>query len=63
MSLTHENSDRLGAGGSGLSDLNITVWGKAISLPFSMLNPYLAALGNVLLAVSFLLALRIVARG
>lgn len=58
-----DSSDALGAGGSGLSDLNITVWGKAISLPFSMLNSYLAALGNVLLAVSFLIALRIVARG
>lgn len=58
-----DSSDALGAGGAGLSDLSITVWGKAISLPFSMLNSYLAALGNVLLAVSFLLALRIVARG
>ena len=58
-----DSSDALGAGGYGLSDLPITVWGKAYSLPLSMLNPYLAALGNVLLAVSFLLALRIVARG
>lgn len=58
-----DSSDALGAGASGVADLNVTVWGKAVSLPFSMLNPYLAALGNVLLAVSFLLALRIVARG
>ena len=58
-----DSSDALGAGSSGVSDLNVTVWGKAVTLPFSMVNPYLAALGNVLLAVSFLLALRIVARG
>lgn len=58
-----DSSDALGGGSAGLSDLNVTVWGQSISLPISMLNPYLAALGNVLLAVSFLLALRIVARG
>ena len=58
-----DSTDSLGAGASGVADLNVTVWGQSVSLPFSMLNPYLAALGNVLLAVSFLLALRIVARG
>ncbi|MBH2042675.1 MAG: hypothetical protein I8H87_03875 [Comamonadaceae bacterium] len=58
-----DSSDALGAGSSGVADLNVTVWGTSVTLPFSMLNPYLAALGNVLLAVSFLIALRIVARG
>ena len=58
-----DSSDALGASSAGVSDLNVTVWGQSISLPFSMLNPYLSQLGNVLLAVSFLLALRIVARG
>jgi len=58
-----DTSDALSAGSAGVSDLNVTVWGQSITLPFSMLNPYLAQLGNVLLAVSFLLALRIVARG
>jgi len=58
-----DSSDALGASSAGVADLNVTVWGQSISLPFSMLNPYLAQLGNVLLAVSFLLALRIVARG
>lgn len=58
-----DSSDALGASAAGVADLNVTVWGRSISLPFSMLNPYLAQLGNVLLAVSFLLALRIVARG
>jgi hypothetical protein len=58
-----DSSDALGASAAGVADLNVTVWGQSITLPFSMLNPYLAQLGNVLLAVSFLLALRIVARG
>lgn len=57
------SSDALGAGASGVPDLNVTVWGQSISLPFSQLNPYLAHLGNILLAVSFLLAVRIVTRG
>lgn len=56
-------TDALGAGGAGLSDLSLTVWNQQVTLPLSMLNQYLAALGNVLLAVSFLLAFRIVARG
>ena len=58
-----DTSDALGAGSAGVSDLIVTVWGKSITLPFSMLNPYLEALGKILLAVSFLIALRIVARG
>lgn len=58
-----DSSDALAAGSAGVSDLNVTVWGQAITLPFSTINPYLAHLGNILLAVSFLLALRIVARG
>lgn len=57
------SSDALGAGSAGVSDLQVTVWGQSISLPFSQINPYLAHLGNVLLAVSFLIAVRIVARG
>lgn len=56
-------TDALGAGGAGLSDLNLTVWNQQVTLPLSMLNQYLSAMGNVLLAVSFLLAFRIVARG
>ena len=57
------SSDALGAGGAGLSDLSLSVWNQQVTLPLSMLNKYLAAMGNVLLAVSFLLAFRIVARG
>ena len=58
-----DTSDALGAGSAGVSDLNVTVWGQSVTLPFSQVNPYLAHLGNILVAVSFLLAVRIVARG
>lgn len=58
-----DSSDALGAGAAGVADLNVVVWGRSITLPLSRLNTYLAALGNVLLAVSFLLATRIIARG
>lgn len=60
---TLDTSDALGGGGSGLQDLTVTVVGKSVTLPFSQINPYLAILGNLLVAVSFLLAFRIVARG
>lgn len=55
-------SDALGGGGC-ISDLSISVLGQSISLPISVICPYLAMLGNVLVAVSLLLAVRIVGRG
>lgn len=55
-------SDALG-GGAGVQDLNITVAGQSITLPLSVLNSPLAILGNILVAISFLLAFRIVGRG
>lgn len=58
-----DQSDALGVGGSGMSDLTVVVMGSSISLPFSRINPYLAMFGNVLVAVSLILAARIVARG
>lgn len=58
-----DTSDALGAGASGVSDLSVTVWNQSVTLPFSQINPYLAHLGSVLLAVSFLMAVRIVGRG
>lgn len=58
-----DSSDALGAGSAGVSDLNVAVMGQSITLPFSMINPYLAYLGYLLVAVSFLLAFRIVSRG
>ena len=57
-----DQTDLLG-GGAGVSDLAITVAGTNVSLPFSKLNPYLSAFGNLLVAVSLLLAFRIVGRG
>lgn len=59
-----DTSDALGTGGgSCIADKSITVMTRTIVLPLSDVCPYLGYLGNVLLAVSFLLALRIVTRG
>ena len=55
-------SDLLG-GGSGVQDLQVTVMGQSINLPFSKINTALQALGNILLAVSLLAAVRIIGRG
>lgn len=57
-----DQSDVIG-GGAGMQDVSLTVAGRAITLPLSSVNPYLEMLGRVLVAVSFLLAFRIVARG
>lgn len=58
-----DSTDALGGGGAGAKDLTVTVAGSSITLPFSKINPGLDALGRVLLAVSFLIALRIIGRG
>lgn len=57
-----DTSDALG-GGACIPDLNVTVWGQSLTLPFSTICPSLAMLGNLLVAVSMLLAARIVTRG
>lgn len=57
-----DSVDALGGGG-GVQDLSITVAGQSITLPLSVLNSPLAVLGNLLVAISFLLAFRIVGRG
>ncbi|WP_200947622.1 virulence factor TspB C-terminal domain-related protein [Acidovorax sp. Root568] len=57
-----DTSDPLGGGGC-IGDLSVTVWGQGVSLPLSNLCQYLAMLGNILVAVSMLLAARIVTRG
>ena len=49
--------------GSCIRDLSISVGGHAVSLPLSKICPYLAAFGNLLVAVSMLLAARIIMRG
>lgn len=58
-----DTSDAIGGGSAGMVDKTITVAGSSITLPFSTINPYLAVLGNLLMAVGFLLAARIVSRG
>lgn len=58
-----DQSNALGAGASCIQDLSVTVMGRPLLLPFSMVCPGLENLGAVLLAVSFLLAARIVIRG
>jgi len=55
-------SDALG-GGSCIGDLNVVVMRQSVSLPFSRVCPYMAMLGNILVAVSMLLAARIITRG
>lgn len=57
-----DTSDPLGGGGC-IGDLSVTVWGHGVSLPLSNLCQYLAMLGNILVAVSMLMAARIVTRG
>lgn len=58
-----DTTDALGGGSAGMSDLSVVVMGSSVTLPFSMINPYLAMLGNVLVGIAFILAARIVARG
>lgn len=58
-----DTSDALGFGSAGVQDLNITVMSQSITLPFSKLNQYLSMFGNLLVAISFLIALRIIGRG
>lgn len=57
-----DTSDAIG-GGACIADINVTVWGNSIALPFAQLCPYLAMLGNILVAVSMLMAARIIFRG
>lgn len=57
-----DTSDAIGGGGC-FGDLSVTVWGTSVSLPLSNLCQYLAMLGNILVAVSMLMAARIVTRG
>lgn len=59
-----DTSDALGTGGGAcLPDKTVVVMNRSITIPFGGICPYLGYLGNVLLAVSFLLAARIVMRG
>lgn len=55
-------SDAIG-GAQCIADLEVTVWGSALSLPLSDICTPLAYMGNLLVMVSLLLAARIVSRG
>lgn len=57
-----DQSEFLGAG-TGMRDVTISVMGSPITLSFAEVNLWLARLGNVLLACTFLLCIRIVTRG
>ena len=58
-----DSSDALGGGGQCIQDLTVTVWSKSVTLPLSQICPQLEVIGQILVAVSFLLAIRIVSRG
>ena len=62
-SSSFDTSDAIGGGSSCIADKSVTVAGSVISLPFSSVCGHLAMLGNILMAVSFLLAGRILVRG
>lgn len=47
----------------GLNDLSVTVHGTSINLPFSMLNQWLAYIGSIGVAASFLIAIRVALGG
>lgn len=57
-----DSSDALG-GGACITDKSITVFGKAVALPFSRICPALGYIGQLLVVVAYLLAARIVIRG
>lgn len=62
-SSSFDTSDAIGGGTGCIADKSVTVVGFVVTIPFSSVCGHLAMLGNILLAVSFLLAGRIVVRG
>lgn len=56
-------SNALGAGAQCIQDRNITVMGRLVVLPFSIICNTLQHFGTILIFISFLLAYRIVSRG
>jgi len=47
-------------GGSCIGDLSIAVMGRSVTLPISIICPYLNIFGNILVAISMIIAIRIV---
>lgn len=62
-SASFNTSNALGGGAGCIADKTVTVAGKSVAIPFSMICQYLEHLGSVLMMVSFLMAIRIVSRG
>lgn len=62
-SASFDSSNALGVGAACIPDLTVTVWGKVVVLPFAQVCPSLEIAGQLMLAISFLLAIRIVGRG
>lgn len=62
-SSSFDQSNALGVAAQCIQDVTVTVMGSTAVLPFSRVCAILEQLGSVLLAVSFLLAARIVTRG
>jgi hypothetical protein len=56
-----DTSNALGSG-SGFSDYSFTYLGKTLVIPFSIFNPSLLYIGNLLVAIALLMAIWIVAR-
>jgi hypothetical protein len=57
-----DTSDALGTGANCIADKQVLVWKSTVTIPFSNVCPYLAQLGVILQAVSFLVAMMIVFR-
>lgn len=62
-SSSFDTSDAIGGGSACIADKSVTVAGAVVSIPFSSVCGHLAMLGGILMAVSFLLAGRILVRG
>jgi hypothetical protein len=62
-SSSFDSSNALGVSASCITDRSVTVWGTSVSLPFSQVCGTLGQLGSLLLAISYLSAFAIVARG
>lgn len=56
-------SNALGTGAQCIQDRSITVMGRLVVLPFSIVCSTLQHFGTILIFISFLLAYRIVSRG
>jgi hypothetical protein len=62
-SSSFDTSDALGGSTAGLQDLQVTVWNNPVTIKLSVLNDWLALLGNVLVSVAFVIAAIIVGKG